>query len=146
VHEGRNIEARSAMMMASMMGAIAFQKGLGLTHSCAHALSTAADLHHGLANGVMIDHALKFNVPAVADRFRVLAQAAELSNPGPESFFNWLGKLKSDIGIPHKLSALGLDKKLIPRLTEIAIADACHQNNPRPCRAQDFAQIFVEAF
>ena len=50
------------MMMSSMMGAIAFQEGLGLIHSMAHALSTVADLHHGYANGVMIDHALKFNL------------------------------------------------------------------------------------
>ena len=53
------------MMKASMMGAIAFQKDLGAVHSCAHALSTVADLHHGLANGVMIDHVLRFNVAAV---------------------------------------------------------------------------------
>ena len=54
------------MMMASMMGAIAFQKGLGLTHSLAHALSTVADLHHGYANGLMIDHALPFNIAVLA--------------------------------------------------------------------------------
>ncbi|MEZ5143229.1 MAG: iron-containing alcohol dehydrogenase [Acidimicrobiales bacterium] len=53
-----DLEARGGMLMSSMMGAIAFQKGLGLVHSTAHALGTAADLHHGLANGVMIDHAL----------------------------------------------------------------------------------------
>ena len=51
------------MLMASMMGAIAFQKGLGLTHSCAHPLSTVADMHHGLANGIMVSYALPFNIP-----------------------------------------------------------------------------------
>ena len=58
---GRDLAARSDMLMASMMGAIAFQKDLGAVHSCAHALSTVADLHHGLANGVMIDHVMRFN-------------------------------------------------------------------------------------
>ena len=51
-----DLEARGDMLMSSMMGAIAFQKDLGAVHSCAHALSTVADLHHGLANGIMIDH------------------------------------------------------------------------------------------
>ena len=61
VRNGRDLAARSDMMMASMMGAIAFQKDLGAVHSCAHALSTVADLHHGLANGIMIDHVMRFN-------------------------------------------------------------------------------------
>ena len=60
--KGDDLAARGDMMMSSMMGAIAFQKGLGLIHSCAHALSAVSDLHHGYANGVMIDHALKFNL------------------------------------------------------------------------------------
>src|SRR6185436_16030410 len=73
VKKPMDIEARSSMMLASMMGAIAFQKGLGLTHSCAHALSTVVDMHHGFANGVMIDHALRFNLPAAPERFRDMA-------------------------------------------------------------------------
>ena len=68
------------MMMASMMGAIAFQKGLGLIHSCAHALSTVADLHHGYANGVMIDHALRFNLAASAEKFARMAQIVGLED------------------------------------------------------------------
>jgi alcohol dehydrogenase class IV len=66
VHNGHDVDARSAMLMSSMMGAIAFQKDLGAVHSCAHALSTVADLHHGLANGIMIDHVMRFNLSAAA--------------------------------------------------------------------------------
>ncbi len=62
VREPHNLQARSDMLMSSMMGAIAFQKDLGAVHSCAHALSTVADLHHGLANGIMIDHVMRFNL------------------------------------------------------------------------------------
>ena len=64
VAHGHDRAARADMLMSSMMGAIAFQKDLGAVHSCAHALSTVADLHHGLANGVMIDHVMRFNLPA----------------------------------------------------------------------------------
>ena len=59
-----------------MMGAIAFQKDLGAVHSCAHALSTVADLHHGLANGIMIDHVMRFNLPAATAKLAELARVA----------------------------------------------------------------------
>src|SRR5439155_6766942 len=107
VHNGHDIDARSAMMMSSMMGAIAFQKDLGATHSCAHALSTVADLHHGLANGIMIDHVMRFNLPAAAAKLAELAHVAGVpdGNTGSDesrasAFIAWLGKLKADIGIP----------------------------------------------
>lgn len=146
VKEPRNIEARSAMMMSSMMGAIAFQKGLGLTHSCAHALSTVVDLHHGLANGVMINHALRYNVAAVPDRFKALAQAAGLANESGEGFLNWLHDLKMDIRIPQRLSELNVREDQLPILTDFALADSCHQNNPRPCTRETFEKIFKEAY
>ena len=76
VRDGRNLQARSDMLMSSMMGAIAFQKELGAVHSCAHALSTVADLHHGLANGIMIDHVMRFNLPVAAAKMAELARVA----------------------------------------------------------------------
>ena len=78
VREGRNLQARSDMMMSSMMGAIAFQKDLGAVHSCAHALSTVADLHHGLANGIMIDHVMRFNLPSATTKLAELARVARV--------------------------------------------------------------------
>ena len=71
------------MMMSSMMGAIAFQKDLGAVHSCAHALSTVADLHHGLANGIMIDHVMRFNLPAATAKLAELARVARV--PGGDT-------------------------------------------------------------
>ena len=76
MRDGRNLQARSDMLMSSMMGAIAFQKDLGAVHSCAHALSTVADLHHGLANGIMIDHVMRFNLPAATAKMAELARVA----------------------------------------------------------------------
>ena len=133
------------MMMCSMMGAIAFQKGLGLTHSLAHALSTLADLHHGYANGLMIDHALPFNIESSADRFRVMAQVVGLKHPGPEAFVDWVRELKARIGIPATLAEAGVPRD-VERLSELALQDTCHLNNPRPCTRDDFRRIFVAAF
>ncbi|MET0441714.1 MAG: iron-containing alcohol dehydrogenase [Casimicrobiaceae bacterium] len=156
VKNGHDIAARADMLMSSMMGAIAFQKDLGAVHSCAHALSTVADLHHGLANGIMIDHVMRFNLPAAAAKLAELARVVRA--PGgdqgsdearAQAFIGWLGKLKSDIGIPARLSdycaSRGVTKADIARLTEIATADICHQTNPRPCTREDFQKIFAES-
>lgn len=146
VKDGSDLAARGDMLMASMMGAIAFQKGLGLTHSCAHPLSTVADLHHGLANGVMIDYALAFNAEAVPERFSDLAAAVGLADRSPAAFLAWLRDLKARIGIPRTLTEAGVSREHLDRLSDLAIADGCHANNPRPCTRADFHRIYAEAF
>jgi len=146
VESPADIEARSDMMMASMMGAIAFQKGLGLIHSCAHALSAVADLHHGFANGVMIDHALRFNLEACPEKFRRMAQTVGLEEETGEAFLRWLTALKARVGIPRNLAEAKVPGEALERLTTLAFQDTCHLNNPRPCREDDFRQIYATAF
>jgi hypothetical protein len=140
-----DIQARSDMMMASMMGAIAFQKGLGLVHSCAHALSTVADLHHGFANGVMIDRALRFNLESSAEKFERMAQVVGLSDLTGEGFLRWLRELKARIGIPADLKAAGVSRAELDRLAQLAFQDTCHLNNPRPVQQDDFRRIYSES-
>ncbi len=141
-----DVDARGGMLLASMMGAIAFQKGLGLTHSCAHALGTVADMHHGLANGVMIDHALTFNGDVAADRFRRMATTIEIANPSTKTFLAWLTDLKKKVGVPARLRDAGIKEEQLPRLVEVATADACPPNNPRPVTKADFEAIFRAAY
>ena len=156
VRKGTDLRARGDMLMSSMMGAIAFQKDLGAVHSCAHALSTVADLHHGLANGIMIDHVMRFNLQAATPKLAELARVANV--PGGDSgsdeararaFVEWLGKLKAELGIPAKLSDYAGARRVsaadIPRLVDIATADICHQTNPRPCTSDDFRRIFADS-
>jgi len=144
VREPANIAGRSDMMMASMMGAIAFQKDLGAVHSCAHALGTVCDLHHGLANALMIDTVLAWNVPAAPAKFAELARVVGASGGG-QGFIAWLRELKRTIGIAPNLSAVGVQRDAIPRLVEIAVADICHQTNPQPVTAGDFERLFAAA-
>jgi alcohol dehydrogenase class IV len=146
VETPKDLEARRSMLMASMMGAIAFQKGLGLVHSCAHALSTVADLHHGFANGLMIDHALPFNIPAVPERFRTMARMIGLEEETPEGFVHWLEGLKARVGIPARLSGAGIEKAQLGTLPDLAFQDTCHLNNPRPCTTEDFRRIYAQAY
>jgi alcohol dehydrogenase class IV len=146
VKTGTDVDARGSMLMCSMMGAIAFQKGLGVTHSCAHALGTVTDMHHGLANGIMINFALKMNVPAVPERFVALAQAVGAKSATGEGFLSWLADLKKEIGIPANLGEAGIGKDKLEALVKVAVEDGCHPNNPIACKREDFVRIFSEAF
>ena len=156
VRDGGNLQARGDMLMSSMMGAIAFQKDLGAVHSCAHALSTVADLHHGLANGIMIDHVMRFNLPAATAKMAELARVAGVAGAAAmadadaaQAFVAWLSRMKADLGIPATLganpSASPVTRADIPALTEVAVKDSCHLTNPRKCTREDFERIFAEA-
>ena len=144
VKEPHNLQARSDMMMASMMGAIAFQKDLGAVHSCAHALGTVVDMHHGLANGIMIDHVMRFNADAADAKLSELARVCGAGRSA-ENLVSWLAALKQRIGIPAKLGERGVRPEHVARLVEIAVADICHQTNPKPVKAADFERIFRAA-
>ena len=143
VREPGNLQARADMMMSSMMGAIAFQKDLGAVHSCAHALGTVCDMHHGLANALMIDTVMAWNIEAVPVKFDELAHVVGVA--GGAAFVAWLKTIKQQIGIAPNLSAVGVKNEHVPRMVEIATADICHQTNPRPCIAADFERLFAKA-
>jgi alcohol dehydrogenase class IV len=144
VQSPNHLQARSDMMMSSMMGAIAFQKDLGAVHACAHALGAVCDLHHGLANALMIDAVLEWNHEKVPEKFDELAHVCRVPGGG-KAFVPWLRQLKESIGITGTLSSHGVRREQIPQLVEIAFQDICHQTNPRPCTAQDFERLFAAA-
>ena len=144
VREPGNLAARTDMMMSSMMGAIAFQKDLGSVHACAHALGAVCDLHHGLANALMIDTVLAWNFEAVPAKFDELAHAAGLSGGGA-AFVPWLRELKATIGIEGGLGARGVTRAQLPRLVELADKDFTSQTNPRKASATDYERLFLEA-
>ncbi len=139
-----NLQARSDMMMASMMGAIAFQKDLGAVHSCAHALGAVCDLHHGLANAIMIDTVLAWNFESVPGKFDELAHVCGISGGGA-AFVPWLRRLKASIAMSQGLAFHGVKPEHLARLVAVASADLCHQTNPRPCKPADFEALFKAA-
>ena len=144
VSEPGNLPARSDMLMSSMMGAIAFQKDLGAVHACAHALSAVNDLHHGLANALMIDTVLAWNQEAVPAKFDELAHAAGVAGGGG-AFVPWLRSLKARIGITGGLAARGVTKEHLPRLVPLAARDFTAQTNPRPTVEADYERFFLQA-
>ncbi|MFQ4135262.1 iron-containing alcohol dehydrogenase [Nodosilinea sp. PGN35] len=141
-----HLAARGGMLNASMMGAIAFQKGLGVTHSCAHALSTVYDTHHGLANGVMLPAAMRFNLSAEPERFLRMARVVQPGATDGQEFVDWIVALSASIGIPTSLGDLGVTSDGLEPLVAVAINDGCHPLNPRPVTEKDFYAIYQDAF
>jgi alcohol dehydrogenase class IV len=140
-----DVESRSQMLLGSMMGAIAFQKGLGVVHSLAHPMSSLLDTHHGLANAVNIPYGMKFNIAGFEDRFRRMARTLELKDETGEGVVNYLFDLNSRIGIPHKLREVGVKEEHLETLADLAFADFAHPNNPKPVSRTDFRALYGEA-
>lgn len=140
-----DIESRSKMLLASMMGAIAFQKGLGVVHSLAHPLSSLLDTHHGLANAVNIPFGMRFNIAGSEEKFKRIAQTLDLQEHTGEDVVQYLFDLNTRINIPHRLSAIGVSLEHIETLADLAFADFAHPNNPKPVSREDFKNLYLEA-
>ena len=138
-------ESRSKMLIASLMGAVAFQKGLGVVHSLAHPLSSLLDTHHGLANAVNIPYGMEFNIGGFEPKFRSIARALELKEETGDAVVKYLFDLNSKINIPHQLRDIGVKQEHIETLADLAIADFAHPNNPKPVTREDFRNLYSKA-
>jgi alcohol dehydrogenase class IV len=144
VREPGHLPARADMMMSSMMGAIAFQKDLGSVHACAHALGAVVDMHHGLANALMIDTVLDWNREAVPAKFDEMAHVVGAAGGGA-GFIAWLRQLKADIGITGGLAQRGVTADHLPKLVPLAAKDFTGGTNPRPATEADYERLFRQA-
>ena len=140
-----DLESRSNMLMASMMGAIAFQKGLGVVHSLAHPLSSLLDTHHGLANAVNIPYGMRFNIAGFEDKFKRIARTLELKDETGEGVVKYLFELNTKVNIPHRLREIGVKEEHLEPLADLAFADFAHPNNPKPVSRADFRKLYGEA-
>jgi 4-hydroxybutyrate dehydrogenase len=139
VEAGADLVARGAMMKAAMMGAVAFQKGLGVCHSLAHPLSSEKNLHHGLANALCLPAVCDFNNVAVPDR---IERVRRLVDQNATSLSNALRSLRERLGLPNGLAAEGITKADVPKLADKAMEDACHRLNPRPVTRDDMVKLY----
>jgi alcohol dehydrogenase class IV len=139
------LESRAEMMLGALMGATAFQKGLGIVHSLAHPLSTLVDMHHGLANAVMIPYGMEFNQPVSEGRMKTIASTIGLKEESGAGLIAWLKGLNQKLGIPANLGALKVTREHLEKLTDLAIKDPCHGSNERPVSRNDFLAIYTRA-
>jgi len=145
VADGKNIDARSEMLAASLMGATAFQKGLGAMHAMAHPLGAVYDAHHGLLNAILMPYVLKYNESTIVDKMHVLATKLELSNPSFDSVLDWVLALREKIGIPNKLSDIKIDDERLKVIAEMAEMDPSSSGNPRPMDRKDYEAVLSNA-
>lgn len=150
VQNGRDLEARTEMMAAALMGAVAFQKGLGVVHSLAHPLSSVAGIHHGTANAILLPHALRFNAEAIATKAGLVAAALGIAAGGAgletvERIAAALETLFAEVGLPARLRDLNVTSELIGPMACLAMEDGCHQNNPRPVTLADMEALYHAA-
>lgn len=146
VADGSDLVARGAMLKAAMMGAVAFQKGLGACHSLAHPLGAEFDIHHGLANALCLPAVLDFNRTAVPDKIATIAKLLGARGDDKETLaFECSGAIRSlrkKVGLADGLAATGVTEEDLPKLASLAIQDACHRLNPRDCSEEDMLSLF----
>jgi alcohol dehydrogenase class IV len=152
--EPGNLDARGKMLLAASMGATAFQKGLGMIHSMAHPLSAEFNIHHGLANALLIKFGMEFTI----------AKALETSNQALKEKLNLIGNIIfnsttedvallpknlnnfiHNLGISGGLEQHGILPNHIPKLAQLAFEDGCHATHPFPVSIEDFKAVYNRA-
>jgi hypothetical protein len=145
VRDGSNLEARAHMLIASTMGATAFQKGLGAMHSLSHPCSANLNTHHGLTNAVVMPYVLVFNRRAVEDKLGRLAAYLNLKSASFSAVLDWVLELREAIGIPHTLATLGVQEEHAAPFARMAEVDPSTPSNPLPVGAADFERLYLSA-
>lgn len=143
--DGGNLEARAQMLSCSIMGATAFQKGLGGVHALAHPIGAVFDTHHGLANAVLLPYVLVRNRPAIAERLAAAARYLGLADADFDGFLAWVLQLRAGLGIPHTLAEIGVGADAAADIGRMAKADPSDGGNPLPLSADDYRAIFLAA-
>jgi len=152
VEMGNDLDARLDMAVASMTGALAFQKGLGAVHSLAHQLSTEADVHHGVANSIMLPHVMRYNLLQSQEELALIAKAlgakidSRSTADAAEQACLAVSRLASEIGLPQRLGEVGVKESQIPAMAEKAMTDWCHPFNPRSCSKSDMVALYQAAY
>ncbi|MGR5237989.1 iron-containing alcohol dehydrogenase [Vibrio alfacsensis] len=143
--DGHDIDARTQLLVASCMGATAFQKGLGAMHALAHTLGGLYDKHHGLLNAILMPYVLQANRTQIEDKMITLAQRLSLPSPGFDAVYDWVIGLREALGIPHALAEIGIGQEDAVKIGELAVNDAAAGCNPIHFNAAQYTQLFLHA-
>lgn len=141
-YEQRNIQARVYTMAASIMGAIAFEKGLGAMHAMAHAVGAVFKTHHGRTIGAVMPYVLRFNQRRIKVKMAEVARYLDLPRCDYQGVIDWILDLRLELGLPATLSELGVRTEHIPGLVERALADANAGTNPVPLDSPGMERLF----
>ena len=144
--DGKDIEARSNMLVASSMGSTAFQKGLGAIHSLSHPINAIYNTHHGLTNAVFMPYVLLRNRSVIEEKIISLTRYINLPQNTFDSFMNWILELRKSLDVPHTLKDLIEDDSKFEKMSVIALNDPSTGSNPIELTKEDFLQLYKDSF
>ncbi|MCL1124935.1 iron-containing alcohol dehydrogenase [Shewanella surugensis] len=144
-HQGQNVEARTQMLVASCMGATAFQRGLGAMHALAHPLGALYHKHHGLLNAILMPYVLRLNRTAIEDKMTYLTLCLGFDDPSFEHFLSWILALRKTLGIPQTLAEIGIESHDAKLVGKMAACDSAAAGNPIQLHADQYAALFIDA-
>ena len=143
VNEGKNLNARSAMLVAATMGSTAFQKGLGAIHSLSHPVNSVYNIHHGLSNAIFMPYVLSFNKKEIEKKIIKLSEYLELKENSFNCFLNWILDLRKKLKIPHSLSEVAdIKDSEIGKLSLMALNDPSTPGNPKKLNLEHMKLLY----
>ncbi|MCB9555443.1 MAG: iron-containing alcohol dehydrogenase [Deltaproteobacteria bacterium] len=148
VKNGEDLQARGEMLVAAAMGAVAFQKDLGAAHSMAHPLSSEFDVHHGLANAIVLPAVIRFNGEKDSQQYDRVAKALgifDATDPA-NAVADYIDGLNEQLELTRRLRDLNIPQSAIDTLASKAFDDGCHLTNPRKCQRDDFVRLYRECW
>ena len=143
-NDGNDLTARAHMMAAALMGAVAFQKGLGAIHAISHPVGAIFNSHHGLTNAVLMPYVLKFNSREIKEKITIMAEYLEIKN-GFDGFLSFIDKLNSDLGVPKSLATFGVTLDDVDRIVEGAMQDPSIGGNPKELTIENLRSLIISA-
>ncbi|PSW20621.1 alcohol dehydrogenase [Photobacterium sanctipauli] len=143
--DGSNLQARTQMLIASTMGATAFQKGLGAMHALAHSLGARYNKHHGLLNAILMPYVLCANQRYLNEKMTRLGRYLNLKQPDFMGVLNWILHLRETLNIPNTLADIGLDNSEIELIGMMSQQDAAAASNPIHLTAEQYETIYQHA-
>lgn len=147
VDSGDNLDARSDMSMASLLAGLSFSiAGLGAVHSLAHPLGARYHIPHGLANSIMMPHVMRYNSKTSEAKYIEAVKLMGIDVSTAEESAQAITRFSADIGLPTKLSDIGIKKDALVQLSIDATADGTHFSNPVPCTQKSLLEIYKQAF
>ena len=143
VKDGKNLEARSNMLVAATMGSTAFQKGLGAIHSLSHPVNSVYNIHHGLSNAIFMPYVLTFNRKEIEEKIIKLSEYLELKEKSFDCFLEWILDLRKKLEIPHKLSDVAnVKSEDVDKLSLMALEDPSTPGNPKKLTIKDMKKLY----
>jgi 4-hydroxybutyrate dehydrogenase len=141
--DGSDIEARANMMSAALMGATAFQKGLGAIHALSHPIGAVHHTHHGTTNAVCMPAVLRLNESKIRDRFDSVTGYLGIQN-GFSGFKVFVDEFNASLNIPLRLSDLGVENPDLGKLVKGALSDPSCGGNPVKLTSDNLKGLFEE--